>query len=81
MATWDLEFFFHSDTLQSSINFFRNEQKDLINRVPVAPQVVSFLNQGELTIEGVELETKSAFNTFPSVDTGRAVVGSVTFAF
>ncbi len=58
VTTWDLEFFFHSDTLQSSINFFRNEQQDLISRVPTAPKVVTFQNQGELTIEGVELEAK-----------------------
>jgi len=58
VKTWDLELFFHSDTLQASLNFFRNEQQDLIGRVFTSPRVVTFLNQGELTIKGVELEAK-----------------------
>lgn len=58
VATWDAQLYYNTSHLQSALTVFRTRQKDLIVRAPVAPGVISFVNIGELTIEGVELEGK-----------------------
>lgn len=71
VTTWDLQFFYNTQKSQSSITLFHNKQKDLVNRVVTESGAISFANSGELTIEGLEIETKHL------VSTGWYVVGSL----
>ena len=58
VSTWDLQYFYSSKKSSASATIFRNEQDDLIVRAPVSEGVLQFVNQGKLTIEGLELEGK-----------------------
>ncbi len=58
VSTWDFQYFYNGENLTAAATIFRNEQKDLIIRAPVAPQKFVFKNKGRLTIEGLELESK-----------------------
>ncbi len=61
IKTYDLQFFYNTDKLQSSLTFFQNDQEDLIIRDRSGP-ITQFQNRDELTIRGIEFESKYAFS-------------------
>ncbi len=61
VTTWDLQLFYEKQNLSVIATVFRNEQEDLIVRHAVSPNLIRFTNKGELTIKGIELETKYTY--------------------
>lgn len=58
VTTTDLQFFYNGSDSQLALTLFRTAQKDLIVRT-LQGNIITFINQGELNIEGVELEGKA----------------------
>ena len=57
--TVDVQYFFHGDQKEFAITYYRSEESDLIRVVPVPGlQLGEFQNQGELNLEGIEVEGK-----------------------
>lgn len=61
IQTVDIQFYYHKDSRQAALTFFRSRQRDLITRFTSDAGIISFRNEGEVTIKGIELEGKSVF--------------------
>jgi len=59
IKTVDLQYFFHGDQKEFSFTYYRSKETNLIRVVPVPGlQLGEYQNQGELNLEGLELECK-----------------------
>lgn len=58
VTTADLQLFYNSDEAQLALTLFHTQQEDLIVRT-IDGSTITFINQGELTILGAELEGKA----------------------
>jgi outer membrane receptor for ferrienterochelin and colicin len=59
ITTADLNLFYNTKNYQLSATYFRSQQQDLILKMPVPKSnLTTFANVGEVTFEGVELESK-----------------------
>lgn len=62
VTTDDLQWFYHDTHLQFSATLFRSKLTDLITRERAADNVIDFVNKGEMTLRGYELEAKYNIN-------------------
>jgi outer membrane cobalamin receptor len=57
--TVDLQYFFHGEKKEFSVTYYRSKESNLIRVVPVPGlQLGEYQNQGELNLEGLEVEGK-----------------------
>ena len=61
VATFDLELSYHGDRVQGSVNYFHSRQTDSIV-IDSSGQVWRYVNRGEATFKGVELDGKYYIN-------------------
>ena len=60
VTTYDAQLNYKNGRFESALTLFKNVQMDLIIRRPVGPGTLRFENHGELTIQGLEFESKYA---------------------
>ena len=60
IESFDLQIFFKTERVQSSFNYYRNTEKDLIGLVELenSPYLNTFRNTGSLDLDGFEFEAK-----------------------
>lgn len=57
--TYDLQFMYRAKTYEASLTYFHSQEEDLISVKPVPELgVIQYANQGEVTLQGLELEFK-----------------------
>jgi outer membrane receptor protein involved in Fe transport len=61
VATFDLELSYHGDRVQGSANYFRSRHTDSIT-IDTSEQVWRYVNRGEATFQGVEVDGKYYVN-------------------
>ncbi len=61
VTTTDLQFFYNGPEAQAALTLFNTRQDDLIVRA-IQGNIITFVNQGELRIRGVELEGKAVLH-------------------
>ncbi|TAN49728.1 MAG: hypothetical protein EPN21_10865 [Methylococcaceae bacterium] len=63
VGTLDLQAFYHGAHHQLALTYFNSLQSELIGRIPTPDGITNtFTNKGELSIQGVELEGKLAWD-------------------
>jgi outer membrane receptor for ferrienterochelin and colicins len=62
IATTDLQFYYNTDGFQLATTYFESRLQNLVGRVRAADKVLDFVNEGEVTSHGFELEGKVNIN-------------------
>jgi outer membrane receptor for ferrienterochelin and colicins len=75
IATTDVQLFYTSKNTEASITFYNSMYTNSITRLPIpsSPGVVTYVNQGSLHTNGIELEGKT------TVSSDVIVIGSATY--
>jgi len=64
IATTDLQLYYNSADTYAALTYYHSEMKDIVTKVPIPndPPKQQYMNAGEITFDGVELEGKINFN-------------------